>query len=194
MSIRDDVTAFARSLDGVSADPSCPATRAKYLDLIAPGDPRAADLATLSGCALTIRGILRAVGVDHPLLSRPYVIGHAMSDLLQLATAAGAAYTSRRDVEPGDIVVVGGGGSDGGGMEHTWMALSIDDCDAFAHVDPCEVITGLDGGQRDAKGFQAIHVREHQLQRGHDSAPGSATRLVRWVFDVEKIVAKFGRA
>lgn len=191
---RDDLTAFARSLDGLSANPDCPASRAKYLDLIAPGETpaRAAEMATNSGCGLVMRAVLRNF-IDHPILRASYRSQHALSDLVEIASQAGAAYTSRRDVEPSDIVIVGGG-SDGGGPEHTYMVLSLDDCDPYADRDPCELITVGEGGQHDDKGFQAIHVRQHQLQRGHDSAEGSATRLVRWVFDVEKIVAKFGRA
>jgi hypothetical protein len=193
MPIRDDVTAYARSLAGLSADPSCP-TRAAYLALIAPGETeaRAASMATMSGCGLTQRAILRRF-INHPILEALYRDRQAMSDLLAIATAAGAAYTSRRAVEPGDIVIVGGG-SDGGGPEHTWMALDVEG-DPYADVGhPCELITGLDGGHRDEKtGFQSIVHRDHELCRAVDEAAG-LRRVVRWVFDVEKIAAKFGRA
>jgi hypothetical protein len=190
---RADVIAYARSLDGLSADYDCPKTRASYLALIAPGETpaRAAEMAKMSGCALTMRGVLRQF-ISHPILEAPYVDQHAMSDLLAIATQAGAAYTSRRDIERGDIVIVGGG-SDGGGPEHTWMALSVDDCDPYADGEPCEVISGLDGGHRDeATGYQSIVTRTHEVQGGYDTA-GSLKRLVRWVFDVDKIVERFGR-
>jgi hypothetical protein len=45
-------------------------------------------------------------------------------------------------------------------------------------------------GEPDDGGHQAIITREHVLHLGHDVAGGSR-RVVRWVLDVEKIVARF---
>jgi hypothetical protein len=190
---RDDVTAYASSLGGISADPACPATRAAYLALIAPGETpaRAAEMSTNSGCGLVMRAVLRHF-IDHPILRASYRSQHALSDLVEIATQAGAAFTSRRDVEPGDIIIVGGG-TDGGGPEHTWMVLDVES-DVYADVGhPCEMIAGIDGGHRDeTTGFQSIVHRDHDICNGIDEAAG-LRRVVRWVFDTERIIAKWGR-
>jgi hypothetical protein len=64
--IRDSIVAFAKSLAGLSADPSGPRYE-EYLDIIAPGETpeRQREMAEMSGCALVVAGIWRAVGIDH---------------------------------------------------------------------------------------------------------------------------------
>jgi hypothetical protein len=186
VSSRADVIAYARTLAGLSADPGCLATRAQYLEVIAPGETtaRKVELAAMSGCALVQRGVLRHF-IDHPLLERSYVDQHAMSDLLAIAREADAAHGADRDPLAGDIMIVSE-------PEHTLMVLDI--CvDPYAHVDPCELLTCLDGGHRDEKtGYQSVIVRDHELQGGWDEAGGLRRRVV-WVLDLEAILARFGR-
>lgn len=186
MSTREDVIAYARTLSGLSADPGCLATRAQYLELIAPGETpaRKVELATMSGCALVQRGVLRHF-IDHPILSAAYRDQHAMSDLLAIAQQAGAAHGADRDPLAGDIMIVAE-------PEHAFLVLDITG-DPYAHVDPCELLTCLDGGHRDEQtGYQSIIVRDHELQRGIDEAGGLRRRVV-WVLDLSAILARFGR-
>ncbi len=186
MTTREDVTAYARTLAGLSASEP---TRAAYLALIAPGETpqRAAEMALMSGCALVARAILRHF-ISHPLLERPYVTGHAMQDLVQIGVDARATRGALIP-EPGDIVIVGGG-ANGGGPEHAWTCLDVvgDPYDAGAGL----LVTGLDGGQLDGYGAQAIRTRERELLGGRDCTDTGA-RVVRWVVDVERVVGAMGR-
>jgi len=186
---RSTVVAFAAALDGISANPANPEARAHYLDTIAPGETpaRAAEMACMSGCALIARAVLRAF-CDHPLLAAPYVTGRAVADVAAIARDAGALHPPGRALEPGDVVIVGGG-ADGGGPEHVWLALCLRGDGAW---------DGLDGGQRDAAGHQAVKVRVHHVEGGYDrahddGAGGGVRRKVRAVVDVERVVAAFGR-
>ncbi|APR75426.1 Hypothetical protein A7982_00772 [Minicystis rosea] len=194
---RDDVVAYAHTLDGLSAAPVDPDRRAAYLEVIAPNESkeRCDQMATMSGCELVQRGILRRF-IRHPRLEARYINGRAGADLLEIARQANGAFPwQRKTPEPGDILIIGGG-TDGGGPEHAYMVLTIrpdpDDDDALlAH--------GLDGGQRDDEGFQIITTREHVLRRGLDQAsdgndPGGGTaRKVRFILDLEAILQRFGR-
>lgn len=179
MTTVDDVINYASSLAGLTADPSRPECRAAYLALIAPGETpqRAADMATASGCALVCRGILRRF-IVHPILEQPYVTGHAMSDLTKIAFEAHAIVPPWAPPASGYIVIVGGG-SDGGGPEHAWTLLD----------DSGE---GVDGGQRDAKGFESVALRSHVVSGGWDRT--DTYRRVRWVIDVMACVTAFGRS
>lgn len=169
----DDVIAFARSLDGMTADPSTP-FRAEYLDLIAPGETpqRAAEMATMSGCALTMRGVLRRF-IVHPVLEAPYRTGNAMSDLLRISGGSCLRATGEPP-QPGDIVIVEG-------PEHTWIATDVD----------CSHVCAIDGGQVVDR-YQCVSRREHTVSDGWD-VTATYRRRVRAVIDVGAVVAKFGR-
>ena len=190
MTTRAEVIAYARSLAGLSASPECPASAYAYAALIAPGEGerRTAEMVANSGCALTCRAILRRF-ISHPLLLPPYHSGAAVSELVQIARGAGALRPPTVEPTPGDMVLVGGG-VDGGGTEHVWTVL-------FSVPSPYDegawLITGLDGGQRDRGGHEAIALRDHELRGGWDIVSTGARR-VRWVLDVEQIVTVFGRA
>lgn len=187
---RDDFVALARELEGLGAAPE---TKAAYLDLIAPVETHGMReaMSSLSGCGLVTRGLWRRCGIVHPRLESPYVIGHAMSDLLSIAAEARAATAGlSRWPEPGDAVIVGGG-PDGGGPEHVFTVLEVDDAD--------NDITALDGGQRDAQGHQVVRVRHHVIADGADRAHdanepgGGLPRRVRWVLNIEKILERFAQ-
>ncbi len=189
IALRDRVVTFARELVGLTADPSCPAHRARYLALIGPVETqaRAAALATLSGCELVQRGILRAF-ITHPLLEHPYRDRKAGEDLLAIAREARAVLEVTATPQPGDIVIVGGG-VDGGGPEHAWMVLEIDPDPSGAGY----LVTGLDGGQRDGRDFECIKIRGHAISRGFDTVDG-LRRRVRAVLDLDLIFGRFGRS
>ncbi len=193
MTTREDICNHARTLAGLSADPANALTRRVYLDTIAPGETpaRAAEMALMSGCALTCRAILRRF-IVHPILEAPYRDRQAMSDLVSIGNNAGAAYWAGRAewVKPGDMLIVGGG-EDGGGPEHAWTALS---CVANPYPDGGLLLDGLDGGQRteDAGRHQCIVQRDHELRDGWDIT-ATYRRRVRYVIDVMAIVGRFGR-
>jgi len=192
MSRRPELVAFAAMLADLGANPCDLVERQRYFELVAPGEApaRATEIATMSGCALVCRGILRAF-IQHPILDAPYRTGRAMADLIGIAVEAGALHGPERVPEPGDLVVVGGG-ADGGGPEHVWIALTVE---AF---DEQLVAGAIDGGQRDADGHQVVRERKHVLGAGYDlarddGAPGGAPRRVRFVVDVEAVLERFGR-
>jgi hypothetical protein len=180
---RDDVSNFARSLAGMSANPRDPDARAAYLALIAPGETpaRAAEMGTMSGCALVARAVLRRF-ILHPILESPYRDRRAVSDLVEIAEGADAVRRSRMlpawsALDVGDIVIVGGG-DDGGGAEHVWISVGEGE--------------GIDGGQPDENDCQSIILRGHTIAGGWDST-ATYRRKVRYVLDVAAILRAFGR-
>jgi hypothetical protein len=203
MTTREDICTHARSLAGLSADPADALTRTVYLDTVAPGETptRAAEMARMSGCALTCRAILRKF-IVRPILEQPYRDRRAVSDLVEIAgdadalTVIYAPGNSHQlhllEAEPGDMLIVGGG-EDGGGPEHAWTALSCVDDPGY---DPGVgyLIDGLDGGQRteDAGRHQWIVQRDHELRDGWDIT-STYRRRVRYVIDVMAVVGRFGR-
>lgn len=201
MATRDDVCAFALAQRDLGANPADPERRAAYLALIAPRESpsRADGMGSMSGCELLQRAMLRRF-INHPLLNALYVTQRAGADLLAIAFEAHAATPGlTRLPDPGDILIVGGG-DDGGGPEHAWMLLDrIADPYADDHDTTAFLATGLDGGQRDAGDFQVVRVLDHAVAHGEDHAlkasdpGGGLRRKVRWVLNVETIIAKFGR-
>lgn len=191
MTTRDDVVAFSKSLAGLSADPADELTRRVYLDTIAPGETpaRRAEMARMSGCALTCRAVLRQF-IEHPILERPYRDQQAATDLVMIAAPAFAIYNAAEGTEPGDMLIVGGG-PDGGGAEHAWTTLSCV-ADPGYETTPGYLLDGLDGGQHDAGGHECIATRDHELRDGWDIT-ATYRRRVRYVIDVMAIVRRFGR-
>jgi hypothetical protein len=185
---RIEAVAMALAYQGVSVSTH----RAEYIGLVGPGespsmqrymcDPRT------SGCALVVRGIWRAAGVQHPILALPYKIGMAVADVVSIARAHDAwHWGAERRPEPGDVVLVGGG-QDGGGAEHVYTVVDV----------AGDSITSIDGGQRDGRGQQCIlekyrrwETDEHgvtwdRVQAGTDPGAGSRRR-VRGTCDVSKL-------
>lgn len=193
-SLRDDVVAYARSLADLGANPVNAEARARYLELIAPGETarRAAEMATMSGCELLGRALWRRY-ILHAILESPYRDRQAGADLLAIAREAGAATSGlSRWPDRGDVVIVGGG-PEHGGSEHAWTSLASTG-DAFARVpgEYLETHEGLDGGQLDGAKCQVIRLRAHELHAGWDST-STYRRRVQWVLDVARIVERFGR-
>ena len=130
--------------------------RDRYLALICgPGDQSAQahhDLEGASGCALTVRGLWRLAGLMHPILTAPYVTGHAMQDLEAIARETGAWVEPKPGAPlpmPGDAVILA---SPTGGHAYTVLAV---------HVGERTELETVDGGQRDAAGRQWVARMTH---------------------------------
>lgn len=132
------------------------------LDLLAPPSLDSAALRAdlkkphtkLSTCALFARGLFRLMDVRHDRLSKPYVIGAAVDDVVQIAKAAGAWRAPVIGGDPhgpvvyGDVVLVGGDPVKDGGHEHVYVVTTSDP------------LTSVDGGQTFDGGFQGIKEYE----------------------------------
>ncbi|WP_434042230.1 MULTISPECIES: hypothetical protein [Sorangium] len=176
------IVELARSLDGVGMT----GARERYIELVGGGETpqRARELATLSGCALTVRGMWRRLGIDHPILRAPYRTGHAVADLVEIARGAEALLEARDGLpalHDGDVVIVGGG-PEYGGPEHVWTVL-----DATGQDYPergRHLIWGLDGGQRDEHGAQCVRRKMHEIA---GVPPVDGGRQVRWVVNLDAV-------
>ncbi|MGK4002702.1 hypothetical protein WMF31_08765 [Sorangium sp. So ce1036] len=179
---------FARSLDGLGVT----SNQDGYLDLIAAGEERqrALEMGAMSGCALVVRGMWRRLGVHHPILRAPYRTGRAVADLVEIAAASHALVEVRERLpalHEGDVVIVGGG-PEYGGPEHVWTALDVT---AQGYPDETTaLIRGLDGGQRDEHGRQAIRVVQHEIS---GVPPRDSGRRVRWVIDFGVVWCRWGQ-
>jgi hypothetical protein len=178
---RDRLTAFARTLDGVGVS----AAPLQYRGIVGCTETpeRAVELAKLSGCALTVRGLWHWAGVRHPILLAPYRTGRAVADLVEIAQDSYALTKVRDELPPlsgGDVVIVGE-------PEHVWTVL-----DATVTDYPekgTHLIRGLDGGQKDAHGNQCIFVKTHEIT---GSPPIDGGRHVRYVIDFEAVWRRWG--
>lgn len=173
--LRAALVAHARSLVGLTADPAKPECRAGYLATIAPGETpqRASEMALMSGCELAaLRGYLGHF-ITHPLITEPYRDRKAGEDLLRVAREAHAVRPAGELPEPGDVVIVN---SADGKHEHAWIWIGDD--------------RGVDGGQRDAKGFECIVERGHEI-RGNVDATATYQRGIVAILDAAKIVDAF---
>jgi hypothetical protein len=139
-----------------------------YIDLIAPTETAQlkTSMAKMSGCALVCRGLLRQAGWSHTVLSRPYRIGRAVSDVVEIAKSASRWATDRFVIGVGDIVLLGRNGYQGetathkkqrvaqyGGSEHMLTIIDIND----------NIYTSVDGGCKDVNGTQCIRAREREI-------------------------------
>ena len=129
------------------------ADRAPYLDLIAPCPSDRADvticrdLASMSGCALTVRGLWVRAGIKASRLLEPYRVGRAVADVVAVADAAGALRPPSHEPRPGDVVIIGN-------PEHVLTVVSVRG----------PTIVSVDGGQRDSLGKQTITRKDRLLQ------------------------------
>lgn len=195
MTIRERLVALARSYAGVSVTDA----RQRYLDLVGPGeapDMRAyMALPKTSGCALTVRGFWRLLGLVHRRLAPPYVFGMAVTDCVQIGRNS-SAYVSPPELdrlpEPGDMVLVGGDRLKDGGVEHVYTVIEVELVGREVHI------VSIDGGQVDASGNQCIREKRRtwtrdtrgafwdQVEQGSD--PGArARRRVMGFVNVSKL-------
>lgn len=178
--IRDAAVRVARSFEGQSADPMSPRFE-EYLSTIAPGESRrrAEEMATMSGCALTVAAIWRAIGIEHPALNAPYRDGSAVSRLYQIALAAGAVCSPYLGglPKPGDVVMVTS-------PEHVYTVVEASE----------GLVLGIDGGQRDDHHFEVVELKEHLWSHLSERSrvPGGLlgmTRAINGWWDIESIAA-----
>lgn len=163
MGIREDAVALAQSYSGVSVS----SDRARYVDLLGPGESKGMQdyfcAPATSGCALVVRGLWRKLGCSDKRVLPPYKFGTAISLLVGLARDRGAWCVSKPQNLPiaGDFVLVGGDKVKDGGVEHVFTVCSVDIDDKGI------LLTSVDGGQRDAKGQQAILAKTRRwVERG----------------------------
>ena len=94
-----------------------------------------------SSCALLVRSVWRLLGCEHPILRAPYRNQHAVSDVIEIAQAAGAWHDADDGdrIEPGRFAAVLVGEV---GHEHFYLVRTLD----ALHGDGMRV-TSIDGGQ-----------------------------------------------
>jgi len=183
---RDKYVEAALGVVGLTADKGQPAKRAEYLALIAPGENAnmSSSMAHMSGCGLVVAGIWRAASVVHPLLSQPYKIGAGISRLIAIARTAAAwrPYSKGLLPSPGDMVLVGDNGK--GGVEHVFTVVEVNGTE----------LVSVDGGQKDAKGFQCVVKMDRLWEGDKDAAKGAsdpggyrAKRRIVGIVDVSKL-------
>lgn len=162
--VRGNVTTYATSIAGLSA----PSNYASYVSVIAPGETITTQqsMATTSSCGLAVAGIWRACGYYGPTLNAPYVVGSALSRLMDIGQAAGGymPYTQGMLPNPGDMVFLGT-------EEHVYTVISVVD-----QGNGNAVIQSVDGGQpSDASssvpgaGCDAILACQHTWSGGQDT-------------------------
>jgi hypothetical protein len=198
MNIREDMVELVRGYDGVSVS----SDRNKYIDLLGPQETAAmwdyfCNPAT-SGCALSIRGFWRKMGVSDNRIVGKYVFGKAVEWLVGVARSRGAwnAAAVGKCPRAGDFVLVGGNPAVDGGVEHVFTVCTVE-MDSKGNA----VLTSVDGGQRDSAGQQAILSKGRRWtvrggaiwdvsKTGSDPGAGAAGgRRVKGWGDLEKIMA-----
>jgi hypothetical protein len=154
-----------------------------YVALLATSEQDAADprrcreLAAMSSCALTIRGIWKRAGVAHPILLAPYRNQRAVSDLIEIAHDADALRRHDYEIARGDALVIGEG--------NNLHALLV-----TAHAVEAGEIWSIDGGQREGV-FEAIEQKErHEINGALQRWLGG--RLIAYVIDADAIAARWG--
>ncbi len=164
----DARSVFANNALAVEGLGGAPESRAAYLDLIGPGesDSMLRDMLQMNGCALTVRGLWRVAGVRHPILNRPYKVGMAVADVVQIARDADAWRTTGEPLV-GDVFLIDN-------LEH--VGTVVDRPNASQ-------VVSIDGGQRDSVGNQLIRRRSRVLTDGvmfgNDGVnDGAARRLI----------------
>lgn len=185
MNVREEMVALARAFEGANADEP-----ERYLDLVAPHETQRIREYMLNpktyGCALVVRGLWRLLGVQHPILTGPYRVGMAVSDVVDIARSKGAWVDARPGRLPGrgDSVLVGTS------PEHVFTCLDVRGAD-----DGTAELESIDGGQL-VRGAQTVVQRERvwSVRNGSwiDHAVDNAVRgraVIGWA-DVEKLVSK----
>lgn len=173
--IRDNMIRLALSFDGCNAATD----RDRYLDLIAPDETpemRAA-MASMSSCALTVRGFWRRLGLVHPRLAAPYRIGDAVDDVVSIARELGAWREPHPDATPtpGDAVYVAT-------PEHVYTIVEELGPMAWGSID---------GGQRTPNGAEMIGRSARKWVWGGNVLfdRGVMTRVVRGWVDLDALFA-----
>lgn len=197
MTKRDDIISLAKQYAGVTVTNN----RDKYIELLGPNETKAmqdyfCDPKT-SGCALTIRGLWRILGLNDKRVKPNYVFGKAISWLVGIAKDKNAWIQAKQNIlpQPGDFVLVGGDKIKDGGVEHVFTVTSCQPDGKGGAI-----LTSIDGGQRDSKNNQSIFEKNRRWtwrngsfwdvsSQGSDpgsDAPGGR-KVIGWG-DIEKIL------
>lgn len=168
-----------------------------YSLLISDGETaRAArDMAKMSGCALTVRGIWRLAGLTDPRLLPPYEVGMAPRDILEMAHEAEAIAPPFSILEDGAPPHAGGAAPKEG--DALYFHGPAGEHFATFMAETSDVATGVvswitvDGGERDAWHGETIQRKTRRLH--HDAGKGWMLDdlLVVGVVDVDKLAAHF---
>lgn len=183
MSSRAFFKQLALEVVGLSADPTKPESRARFLELIAPGESpaRQTEMAKMSTCGLVVAGIWRAAGLQDPRIAPPYKTQTAVSRLIVIGIKCGGWTVARAKKCPqeGDMVLVGDNAA--GGVEHVYTVTGV----TFDDMNN-PVLESVDGGQRES-GHQCILKKKRVWKSGQDivfqgSDPGSTTKGGRKIY------------
>lgn len=170
------------SVEGLSAAPE---TLKPYCDLLATsvedfGDPNERSaLAVMYSCALSERGVELNAGVRHPIYLAHYQLEHAVSDVIEVHQWANALRPRAYPLKLGFGMVIDAPIHVVGGI------VGLDPL-----PDGTTMVTSIDGGQRDARGFEAILRRKRIYVPGtKDRAPTLGGRPVMHVLDCIALAA-----
>lgn len=177
--VRDYLVDLALAAGGLSAAPD---KFDDYLDILAtcPADranpARCRELAAMSSCALTIRGLWRRANVLHPVLLAPYRNGRAISDLVEIASEADALRGIDYEITRGDALIIGEG--------NNLHALLV-----TAHAVEAGEVWSIDGGQHEGR-FEAIEAKErHEIDGARTRSLGG--RPIVYVIDADALDARW---
>lgn len=175
---RQEIADFARSFVGFGFNNH----RDEYLDLLASDVESSAtrnDMASMSSCALVVRGIWRKLGCDHQILKNKYRIGRAMSDVVEIARSFDAWHSPSDDyvADIGDVVIVGKPSS-----EHVYTIVEISGDDNNEY-------TSVDGGQGPGGKSIDLCYRKWELVNGilTDINNFNSKRPIIGIVDVMKL-------
>lgn len=180
INVREYFADLALMAEGLSAAPD---KLEDYLDLIATCDEdranpkRCRELASMSSCALTLRGIWKRAGVAHPILLAPYRNQRAVSDLVEIATDAKAIRGLEYEIGKGDGTIIGEGNNVHALTVRVRVANEIDSVDGGQHLGLFEGITEKQRLEVDTAGARYL-----------------GGRRIQFVFDVEAIAARWAIA
>ena len=172
-SLASYVAGIAGSLVGLGTNPDDPVVRRNYLDLIGPfnSEEDRADMATRSGCGLTILGLYRCLGLSKKIAReawKAYVPSQAFTDMLAIAGRCKVWLPHDTDPMRADAVVVGINISPNetpekrarlkakwGSPAHVMLVTDVLDGQVLS----------VDGGQKDPEGHQLVTVKRRPLTR-----------------------------
>ncbi len=149
---------IAESVVGLGAEDRPKGRRDAYLDFIAFGEGpvmrKAA--ASMSGCGLVARAILRCYGFADPELRAPYQTGSALRCLVVVGKRHHVWHGPDTTLLPGDVVIIGVDPPTPqfGGPGHVLTVVSVNK----------NQVVSVDGGQT-VNRYQAILKRTRTLQR-----------------------------
>lgn len=134
--------------------------RERYLEVMAGPEDRDAQMTNYfmagpSTCALFARGVWRISGVESGILSSRYRIGHAVSDLVEIARAHNAWHSNPVTIEKGDVFILNN-------PEHVCVVIS----DVVEGMPNTIVFDTVEGGQAPNSSYVRRFTRKLELKNG----------------------------